>query len=64
MANATLIPNVPSTAAQRFQIRDSIGRMLLRLIPGLRRQKRESLESIVARSIDQAFADFAKEMGR
>jgi hypothetical protein len=63
MPTATPIPNVLSAAPQRFQPNDSIGRMLLRLIPGLRRQKRESLKTIVARSIDQAFAEFAKEMG-
>ncbi len=43
---------------------DSIMRALQRLIRGLRRPKRESLEMIFARSIDQAFDEFAKEMGR
>jgi hypothetical protein len=64
MPTTTLIPNRVSTPAQSSQIGDSIWRALVRLIRGLRRQKRESLEMIVARSIDQAFAEFAKEMGR
>lgn len=64
MPTMTLVPIVPSAAAQRSRWRDSIGRALLRLIPRLPRQKPESLEMIVARSIDQAFAEFAKEMSR
>jgi hypothetical protein len=63
MPTAILIPNKLSESAQRSQRSDSIGWLLRRLIPELRRQKRESLEMIIARSIDQAFAEFAKEMG-
>jgi hypothetical protein len=64
MPTESLIPNLLSVAAQRSRRRDSIGRVLLRLVSGLRHQNRESLETIVARSIDQAFAEFAREMGR
>jgi len=44
-------------------MRDSIGGLLLRMIRRLRLQKPESLEMIVARSIEQAFDEFAREMG-
>ncbi len=65
MSTATLISNnTLSALAPKSQTRDSIGRLLLRLIRGRRRQKRESLEMLVARSIEQAFVEFAKEMGR
>jgi hypothetical protein len=64
MPTTTVVPNTLSAAAEKFRWRDLIGRALLRLIPAIQRQKRESLEIIVARSIDRAFAEFAKEMGR
>ncbi len=64
MLTTTVVPDTLSAAAQKFRWRGLIGRALLRLIPALQRQKRESLETIVARSIERAFAEFAKEMGR
>jgi hypothetical protein len=64
MPNTTLVSSTLSAATQKFRWRDLIAQALLRLIPAIRRQKRESLEMIVARSIDRAFAEFAKEMGR
>jgi hypothetical protein len=41
---------------------DPTGRVLLRVLWRLSRQPSESLELIIGRSIDQAFAAFAREM--
>ncbi len=64
MLTAAPLTNPLSTPAQRLPLWDSIGRVLSRLAPWLQRQKQDSLETLIVRSIEQAFAEFAKEMGR
>jgi hypothetical protein len=45
------------------QKKDRTGRVLLRILWRVSRQPAESLEVIIARAIDHAFAEFAMEMG-
>jgi hypothetical protein len=44
------------------QKKDPAGRVLLRILWRLSHQPSESLEVILARSIDRAFAEFASEL--
>ena len=44
------------------QRRDRRGRLLMRLLWRFTRRAPETLESVVSRSVDQAFAEFAEEM--
>jgi hypothetical protein len=44
------------------QKRDRAGRVLLRILRRVSRQRAESLEVTIARAIDQALVEFAREM--
>jgi hypothetical protein len=43
--------------------RDPHGRVVLRFLWKVAGPAQESLESVISRSVDQAFAEFAREMG-
>lgn len=49
--------------ARWAQKRDPRGKVSLRILWRLTRREPESLEQLVARSVDQAIAELAREMG-